>query len=174
MAHSWGQAFHKRMMDFATRRTARENEVPVSVKVGVTSGCFHREHSPDAYELIDKHLASIPSGDTDFAFEEHESGPEILVYLTLTTAGVMLAKSVIDLITAIVKARAEGIQGRDHPRDPLRLVIRRTRRNGDFEEEIVMHFEAHEPVDKARIEKSLIAAATRLLKGELPTGKRQQ
>jgi hypothetical protein len=37
-------------------------------------------------------------------FLEHESGPEILAYLAAATAGLTLAKSVFDLITAIINA----------------------------------------------------------------------
>jgi hypothetical protein len=38
--------------------------------------------------------------------EHHESGPEIVVGLALCTAVAALAKSVIDLVTVIVKARS--------------------------------------------------------------------
>lgn len=39
------------------------------------------------------------------AFEEHESGPEIIARLVLGAAGLTIVKSVIDLVTAIINAR---------------------------------------------------------------------
>jgi hypothetical protein len=39
--------------------------------VRVTSGCFHREHSPHAFALIDSQLVSVPPG-AGFDFVEHE------------------------------------------------------------------------------------------------------
>ena len=62
----------------------------------------------------------------EFTFEEHESGPELLVFVAVVTAGISLAKSVIDLIVAIIKARSEGIKKGDHPASPLDLIVRRT------------------------------------------------
>ena len=155
------------MSDFAACRPPRECEVPVSIKVRVTSGCFHRGHSPHAYDLIDRNLAAISPDQVNFVFEEHESGPEILVYLAVTTAGITLAKSIIDLITAIVKARSDGIRKGDHPREPLKLIIRRVRRDGEFEEEEVMQFESHGSNLVVKIEEPLNAAATRLLQDEV-------
>ena len=168
MSEYWKQQFRHRMTEFASRRDPNKNEVPVSIKVRVTSGCFHREHSPQAYRIIDKYLDSIPPEQIDCVLEEHESGPEVLVYLAVTTAGIALAKSIVDLITTIIKARSEGIQKGDHRRDALKLIIRRTRRNGEFIEEEVMQFESHDPVLEIEIEESLNAAASRVLQDELP------
>ncbi len=39
-----------------------------------------------------------------FVLEYHESGPEIVVYLGLATASIILVRSVVDLITALLKA----------------------------------------------------------------------
>ena len=167
MSEYWKQTFRRRMTDFASRRPPRDGEVPVSIKIRVTSGCFHREHSPHAYDLIDRHLSALSPDEADFMFEEHESGPEILMYLAVTTAGITLAKSIIDLITAIVKARSEGIRQGDHPQDPLKLIIRRTRRDGECEEEEVMQFESHDRSLEIEIEEPLNAAASRLLQDEL-------
>lgn len=72
----------------------------LSIKLRVVSGCFHGEHSPRAYELIDLHLVGSSPG---LEYVEHESGPELLAYLAVATAGITLAKSVIDLITAIIR-----------------------------------------------------------------------
>ena len=40
--------------------------------------------------------------------EEHESGPEIVAFLVIATAGIQLTKSIIDLLITIVKARSDG------------------------------------------------------------------
>ncbi len=98
MDRAWRAEFRARMRSFELTRPPRRGEVSVSLKLRVSSGCFHREHSPHAYSLIVKYLSSIDPTDSEFAFVEHESGPELLVYLALATAGVTLAKSVIDLI----------------------------------------------------------------------------
>lgn len=173
MSEFWRQQFRHRMMDFASRRPPRDDEVPISIKIRVTSGCFHREHSPHAYDIIDRHLSLLSPDQTEFAFKEHESGPEILLYLAVTTAGITLAKSIIDLITAIVKARSDGIRQGDHPHDSLKLIIRRTRRDGEIEEEEVMQFESRDGFLEIEIEEPLIAAANRLLRNELPKDSEQ-
>jgi hypothetical protein len=57
---------------------ASEAYVPVSLKVRVTSGCFHRQHSPHAYALIDRDIGAL-TRDPALSFVEHENGPELLV-----------------------------------------------------------------------------------------------
>lgn len=105
MDTGWQETFRGRMRHFESERAPLPGEAAVSIKVRITSGCFHREHSPRAYELIDQSLRKLSPGDSSFAFEEHESGPELLVYIA---AGVGLATSVINLIATIIKARSEG------------------------------------------------------------------
>jgi len=58
----------------------------------VTSGCFHREHSPHAYVLIDRDLDGL-TRDPAVSFVEHENGPELLVELALATAGLGLERA---------------------------------------------------------------------------------
>src|SRR6266542_4804124 len=77
MDPAWESQFRRRMRAFELGHTTGNDGMPVSIKVRVTSGCFHREHSPQAYALIDQQLYSMPP-DEAFAFEEHESGPEVL------------------------------------------------------------------------------------------------
>ena len=115
MDAQWQETFNARMRRFEARRPPRPGQLSVSIKVRVVSGSFHREHSPRAYALIDQLLTSLPPSEPGFAIEEHESGPELLVYVALATAGVTLAKSVIDLVTAIIKARSEGLEKAIHP-----------------------------------------------------------
>jgi hypothetical protein len=92
--------------------------------------CFHCW--PMTWSTINKQIA--PSGpiedeadvlikcdDYEFVLECHESGPEIVVYLTLATASVVLIKSVVDLITAFVNS----LQKEHHkPLAKIKLVRR--------------------------------------------------
>jgi hypothetical protein len=161
MDREWQRTFRDRMRGFRTRRPPRPGEMPLSVKVRVVSGCLHREHSPHAYELIDSHLLAAASG---IDFIEHESGPELLVYLAAATAGITLAKSVVDLITAIIKARSEGTKKGDPPDEPLELIIRRVDTGETFHEEVAFRIGHNDPVDSRAIEKQVADAIDRLLK----------
>jgi len=156
----WQRTFRNRMQGFGRRRPPTPGEIAISVKVRVSSGCFHREHSPHAYEMIDAYLSSSTA---DLEFEEHESGPELLVYLAAATAGLTFAKSVIDLITAIINARSEGIKRGDHPNDPIELIVRRSDDRSGFREETVLQIGHNETADSAFIEKQLAAALKKLL-----------
>jgi hypothetical protein len=161
MDAEWRRTFRDRMHGFRSRRPPRPGEIPLSVKVRVISGCFHREHSPRAYASIDSHLLTAAP---DIDFVEHESGPELLVYLATATAGITLAKSIIDLITAILKARSDGVKKGDQPKDPLELIIRRVDTGEAFHEEVVFRIGHKEPVDSGAIEKQVADAIDRLLK----------
>lgn len=149
------------MRGFSRRRPPRPGDISLSVKVRVISGCFHREHSPRAYEFIDSFLITA-APDVDFV--EHESGPELLVYLAAATAGITLAKSVLDLVTAIVKARSEGAKKGDRPDAPLELVVRRIDTGDKVHEEVALRIAHSGPVDPKVIEKQLADAIERMLK----------
>jgi hypothetical protein len=151
------------MHKFESHRPPAMNQVPVSIKLRVESGCFHREHSPHAYEIIDRHLSAISPDNLEFAIEEHESGPEILVYLAVTTAGLTLAKSVIDLIIAIIKARTESIKKGDHPSAPLELIVRHVQKDGEFREEKILRIAHDDLPDKKALEHALRQAITKFI-----------
>jgi hypothetical protein len=91
-----------------------------------------------------------------------------LVYLALATAGASLAKSVIDLIIAIIKARSEGTQRGDHPREPLELIVRRTEDGGKCREQIVLRIGHEESVDDKRIQGELVKALRKLATDKKP------
>jgi hypothetical protein len=154
------------MRHFETRREPRPGEAAVSVKVRVSSGCFHREHSPRAYELIDKSLNELAGRDATFGFEEHESGPEILAFVALTTVGLGLAASVINLITAIIKARSEGIRKGDGPSELLEVIVRRVHAENEFREETVLRVGHRDAIDETKIEQRLTGALRKLLKDD--------
>jgi hypothetical protein len=147
---SWEETLQSRLDGI---RGARASGVAVSIKVRATGGCFHREHSPGAYRLIDRAVQDFPS--KDGRFEEHESGPEILVLFGVTTAALVLIKSVVDLVTTIIKARTEGQKKGDHPREPLELIVRGFGSDGKMYEEKVLRIDAGEEVSRAAIEKAL-------------------
>jgi len=166
MSPAWKSMFRNRMIDFESQKAPRPDQTAVSIKVRVSLGCFHREHSPHAYEILDRHLLAIHPEDQMFSFREHESGPEILVYLAVTTAGITLAKSVIDLITTIIKARSEGIKKGDHPSAPIELIVRRVYKDGEVHEETVLRVAHNDVVDPTTIQKKLEACLAKLVKDE--------
>lgn len=158
------RARRRRMKDLAVR-PPMPNEFPVSVKIGVTSGCFHRQHSPRAYEIIDRYLAELGAEDTGFGYVEHESGPDVLAFLYIVDRAIQLAGKVVDLITVIVKARAEGIRRGDGPCEPLKIKMRRTLQDGRFEEEVVLEIDSRSAVTRKDIAAEIRRVAARLLKG---------
>lgn len=163
MNADWSQTFHARMKQFESRYIPPKGAVAVSIKIRVPSGCFHREHSPYAYKLIDKYL-NRTEAHCEFAFEEHESGPELLVYVAVVTAGISLAKSVIDLIVSILKARSEGVKKGDSREAPLELIVRRTQKNGEVKEETVLRIGHHETINREMVEKHLKNSIAALIK----------
>lgn len=163
MDGEWQRTFRRRMSVFERRRPRAANEVAVSIKIRVTSGCFHREHSPHAYELIDRHLSKHEHLFEEIGFEEHESGPELLVYLAVATAGISLATSVINLIIAIINARTKGIKNGDRPTEPLELIVRRVDNGREIREETVLRIGYSESIDQKLIEEQVNEALRRLV-----------
>lgn len=147
------------MQQFSSAAKHLEGGLPVSIKVRVISGCFHREHSPCAYHIIDEYLADHAPQDVCFSFQEHESGPEILVYFA---ASVTLVTSIINLITTLVKARKEGIKKGDHPSAPVEIIIRGHLKEGEYFEERILRLDAHDPVSRELIGKALNDSVSRL------------
>ncbi len=166
MDSDWQRTFRERMRRFESGHGQRRGGVAVSIELRVTSGCFHREHSPQPYRLIDGYLGKLSPAAGDFAFEEHESGPELLVCLAVITAGATLTKSIIDLVATIIKARAEGIRKGDQPSDPLELIVRDIRDGHDFREEMTLRIGHADHMSDEIIEKKIDEALGRLLKKE--------
>jgi len=166
MDDAWQESFRQRMRAFETHRSPSPGELSASIKVRITSGCFHREHSPHAYTLIDKRLKAAATTDDGIVLEEHESGPELLVWFAVTTAGLTLAKSVIDLVVTIIKARSEGIERGDRPSDPIELIVRRTAAGQEYREETILRIGHKDPVDVTAIEAKIREALIRLGKAD--------
>jgi len=157
MDSQWERVFNERMNDFGSR--FGDTGLSISIKVRVASGCFHRQCSPRAYEIIDHQLTEAQLDHVDFV--EHESGPELLVWLALGTAGIALAKSIVDLLETIIKARTEGIEKGDGPSAPLELIVRGMKDDGRFREERVMAIRCHDPLDRKRLTEALTSAIER-------------
>jgi len=114
--------------------------------------------------MIDRSLRELASADTELSFEEHESGPEILAYVVLAAAGLNLAAQVINLVTAIIKARSEGIRKGDHPSDPLCLIVRRVQDAEGVREEKVLTVGNTDTLDEMKLKKELTSSLHKLLK----------
>ena len=168
MDTKWQKEFTTRMPQFDTK--SLDGFAPVSIKVRVEGGCFHREHSPDAYRLIDDYTAAADLSDVHYQIEEHESGPEILVYLAVTTAGLSLAKSVLELITSIIKARSEGIKRGDSPAEPLEIIVRGHTKDGEYLEEKILRI----PTGTTITPKQLAEAFPKQSKLATPPAKRRK
>ncbi len=159
MDTAWEKTFRVRMNHFREGKAPPKGAIAVSVKVRVSSGCFHREHSPEAFVVIDSRLARLSS---EVEWIEHESGPEILVYAAVVTAGITLAKSVIELVTAVIKARTEGIKKGDKPEEPLELIVRRVDERNQFSEEIVLRIGRSDSIDSKTIDQKIQEALRNL------------
>ncbi|MEG1242742.1 MAG: hypothetical protein RSD32_07270 [Oscillospiraceae bacterium] len=145
----WEMDFEKRLNEY---RASNEQGFPVSIKIGVYNGCFHNEHSPSAYEEIYNY---IESNSLDCGFEEHESGPEVLAWIAIGTAGITLAKSVIDFVTAIINARAKGRKKGDRADGNIRLTVRVYGNKGNLKEETILEIRDCDVVTSEVIEKSI-------------------
>jgi len=159
----WEEIFRERVSKFTIDHAVSSDAIVVSIKLRIRSGCFHREHSPEAYKLIDQALSTYARQDSNVTLEEHETGPELLVFLAITTAGITLTKSLIDLITAIINARAKGIKRGDHPNDPVELIIRRVENGQEIKEEIILKVDQSDHVGKEQIQ-TLIGEGLKRLK----------
>jgi hypothetical protein len=151
---AWEDNFQAKLRDYKMEFENKDFDIPISIKIRVSSGCFHREHSPQAYQIIDKYLESNPN--SYCRFEEHESGPELIIYLSLATG-------VINLVTAIIKSRKEGIKLGDHPRAPLELIIRYFNKKRNLKEENILTIDSSEIVNEDLIEKLLLTSTKKLI-----------
>lgn len=105
--------------------------------------CFHCW--PSAWAEINRYIspqgpipdegdALIRTKDGDYILECHESGPEIVVYLGVVTASLVLSKSIIDLVITFLKTLQKE---RHKPLSSVKLSHRRVI-NGKVEDEILV------------------------------------
>jgi hypothetical protein len=162
---NWTNEFKNRMHDFENQFNEK-NSFALSIKIRITSGCFHREHSPEAYKIIDNEIKQRDPRSEKIAFIEHESGPEILVYLAVTAATIQLSASVIDLIKAIIDARSKGIEKGDRPHDDLHIIVRGFDKNGELKDETVCKINHLEKIDKKTIKTVIESSINKTLKNK--------
>jgi len=146
----WIQQFRDRMEGFAGRRG---DGLALSIKIR-GEGCFCRNCSPNTHRTIERIRETGDFRSREVEIEEHETGPEFLVYLALGTAAITLAKSVVELITAVVKARAE--ENEPHKvRGPSVIVVRTVSEGGRFMEREALRIEPGSPPTSEEVETSL-------------------
>jgi hypothetical protein len=150
----WQREFKERMKDFN-----------LSIKVRVSGGCFHREHSPEAYRIIDD-LRRKATSSARFRILEHESGPEILVYLALGTAAISLTASLIQFVTAIINARSQGIKKGDLPKEHLEIIVRGYQEGDKYFEETALRVDPNSSIGREVLEKALRASTKKLLNSQ--------
>lgn len=127
---------------------------PFTIKIRAEKGCFCRAHSPEMYKVIDQYKKSNLHNE-NFEIYEHESGPEIIAWLALGTAGLTVAKSVIDLVTSIINACNRGRKNGDNLHGKLLLIVRDTHRTEDSTEEVVMEIYDKDIVSSEKIQKAI-------------------
>lgn len=139
--------------------------------------CFHCW--PEAWNRINQALAPeaqiedegdalVRSAQGDCVLECHESGPEVVVCLAVASAGLALAKSVVDLVTTIIKARADGAKKGDRSNRPLELIVRRIDRDENLQEKHVLRIESREAVDRQIVNEALVKALEELAEDASP------
>lgn len=80
--------------------------------------------------------------------------------MAVTAAALSLAKSVVELVTEIFKARAAGIK----KGDPLVLIVRRVYEKNEYREAVILRIGQSDAVDSGVIEKELNTAIQETLK----------
>lgn len=161
---TWIREFENRLNRFEKRIAPRDGEIPISIKVRVDAGCYSRGCCPVAFRAIEEKLQELQKGECRFVCEEHESGPEIIAFVALTTAGLTLAKSVVDLVTAIIKARSEGRKHGDKHHEPVTLVVRRVEKPDLLAEERVLTFDTNDEVTSKIVREALLDGCKKVTK----------
>ena len=151
---TWEGQFKDRLEKYLSLAGKDKKHIPLSIKVRPESGCYHRQHSPEAYKLIDQYL-SKHSKSAEYTFEEHESGPELLIVLDLAAKGLGFAKSIIDLLVVLIKSRYEGMRRGDSRDASLEIIVRGFDEKGTVQQENILRFNSDAAIDKKIIEKAL-------------------
>jgi hypothetical protein len=126
--------------------------IPIAIKIR-SDGCFCRSHSKETNRLIDEIVRNNHTH--EFDYHEHESGPEIIAWLALGTAGLTVTKSLIDLLTSIINACKKGREKGDAHGDKLLLIVRDIRQTENSTEEIVLEIYDKDIIDSDKIIKAI-------------------
>ncbi len=160
MSDSW---FAQELRGRFERYQRHRDAFPVSIKLRVVSGCFDCGGcNPHMRDYLDR-LNRDGRQTDECEFERHESGPEWIIYIAAGTAVVTLAKSVIELITATIKARSDGQKKGDKDKNRIELIVRGFDPDGNLFEEKVLKFDAGDTATEQAVKKSLIDGVTKHL-----------
>ncbi len=162
MDPSWERNFGRRFAELDADVPRPSEALPVSIKVRVDSGCFHREHSPRAYAIIDDALSRTDLRAERARFVEHESGPELLAWITLGAATLNLTTGLINLVVTVLRARRDGIRSGDHPAAALVLIVRGHDPKDEYREQRLLEIAPDDPIDADEIGNRIDAAITEL------------
>lgn len=159
---NWNEELDQRIKKYSINHINKEGEEAISIKVRAEGGCYHKSCCPYALNLIYHKMNEI--NPDEFEYIEHESGPEIIAYISLSASGLLLAKSIIELVTTIIKARFEGQKhGDGHKGNPVTLIIRKTINGKEVIEEQIMTFNQSDKVSE-EIVKNLLSEGYKNLK----------
>jgi hypothetical protein len=143
----------------ALLQTPPDYEKYIVIKLSPPSGCCCSGCWPKTWEIVNQTIypcgpikhegdALIKRDENIFVLEQHERGPEIIVFLALVTASATFAKSIIDLIATIIK----GLSSEQRKQPPRIKIVKRSLIKGKFEEENLIEIDI--PASK-NIEKQL-------------------
>ena len=151
----WQEDIKRRLEQF---RHEDGNGFAVSIKVRVSYGAFGYGHSPQLDRMIDRDIEHP----THWLYVHHESGPEWLLYLALTAAGLGVAekslaliKSTIDLVAIAVKNHGKERRKWKQEPEPLTIVVRGFDAEGAFFEKPVIEIDSEAPPSDKTIKHSL-------------------
>lgn len=134
--------------------TPGEYEKYISIKLfplGIYCCCS--DCLPETWSIVNEFIAPcgpvkhegdalVKRDENKFVLEQHESGPEIIVYLAVATASLTLIKSIIDLISIIVKGLSN-----ERKKRPTRIkILKRQLIKGEIEEENLIEIDI--PISK--------------------------
>lgn len=137
----------------------RVHAEPITIKIRAEHGCFCTSHSKETNRLIDEIIRNEYAH--EFDYHEHESGPEIIAWLALGTAGLTVTKSLIDLITAIINACKKGREKGDNHHGKLLLIVRDTHRTNNSTEEVVLEIYDEDLIDSEIVRKAIESGITK-------------
>jgi hypothetical protein len=80
----------------------------------------------------------------------------------MISAGINITSSVINFITAIIKARTEGIKRGDHKEAPLELIIRGYDKKGNLKQEEILTIKSSQEIDDELIERVISVSIEKL------------
>jgi len=142
----WQSEFRERMLRFSRERPLGQHLIPVSIKIRTLGGCFCPGCNPHFYRAMRLEIEKARREGEEFEVQEHESGPEILVYLAVVGGVLNISAAMTNLITAIIKARSEGSNAGDKPFNGVELIVRGHSKGDDYFEESILRVNSSEDI----------------------------